>query len=79
MQLHDIKQVSIVDYLAQTGYKPKLIKGVNYWYCSRYAQSSHLRLKSMQSATNGMTSPQETTETSLTSFALSSTAPQQKP
>ena len=34
MQLHDIKQVSIVDYLAQTGYEPKLIKGVNYWYCS---------------------------------------------
>lgn len=34
MQLHDIKQVSIVDYLAQTSYKPKLIKGVNYWYCS---------------------------------------------
>ena len=34
MQLLDIKQVSIVDYLAQTGYKPKLTKGVNYWYCS---------------------------------------------
>ena len=34
MQLHDIKQVSIVDYLAQAGYKPKLIKGVNYWYYS---------------------------------------------
>ena len=34
MHLHDIKQVSIVDYLAQAGYKPKLIKGVNYWYCS---------------------------------------------
>lgn len=34
MQLHDIKQVSIVDYLAQTGYKLKLIKGVSYWYCS---------------------------------------------
>ena len=34
MQLHDIKQFSIVDYLAQTGYKPKLSKGVNYWYCS---------------------------------------------
>ena len=34
MQLHDIKQLPIVDYLAQTGYKPKLIKGVNYWYCS---------------------------------------------
>ena len=34
MQLHDIKQVSIVDYLAQAGHKPKLTKGVNYWYCS---------------------------------------------
>ena len=34
MQLHDIKQVSIVDYLAQTGFESKLIKGVNYWYCS---------------------------------------------
>ena len=34
MQLHDIKQVSIVDYLAQTGHKPKLTKGVNYWYYS---------------------------------------------
>ena len=34
MQLHDIKQVSIVDYLARSGYKPKLTKGVNYWYCS---------------------------------------------
>ena len=34
MHLHDIKQIPIVDYLAQTGYKPKLTKGVNYWYCS---------------------------------------------
>lgn len=34
MQLHDIKQIPIVDYLVQTGYKPKLTKGVNYWYCS---------------------------------------------
>ena len=34
MQLHDIKQVSIVDYLAQTGFEAKLFKGVNYWYCS---------------------------------------------
>ena len=34
MQLHDIKQVSIVEYLARSGYKPKLTKGVNYWYCS---------------------------------------------
>ena len=34
MQLHDIKQISIVDYLARSGYKPKLTKGVNYWYYS---------------------------------------------
>ena len=34
MQLHDIKQIPIVDYLAQTGFEAKLIKGVNYWYCS---------------------------------------------
>ena len=34
MQLHDIKQVSIVDYLAQAGFEAKLTKGVNYWYCS---------------------------------------------
>ena len=34
MQLHDIKQIPIVDHLARAGHKPKLIKGVNYWYCS---------------------------------------------
>ena len=34
MQLHDIKQIPIVDYLAQAGFEAKLIKGVNYWYCS---------------------------------------------
>ena len=34
MQLHDIKQLSIVDYLAEAGFEAKLIKGVNYWYCS---------------------------------------------
>ena len=34
MHLHDIKQVSIVDYLAQAGFEAKLTKGVNYWYCS---------------------------------------------
>jgi len=34
MQLHGIKQIPIVDYLARSGYKPKLTKGVNYWYCS---------------------------------------------
>ena len=34
MHLHDIKQTSIVAYLAQAGFEAKLIKGVNYWYCS---------------------------------------------
>ena len=34
MQLHDIKQIPIVAYLAQTGFEAKLIKGMNYWYCS---------------------------------------------
>ena len=34
MHLHDIKQIPIVDYLAQAGFEAKLIKGVNYWYCS---------------------------------------------
>ena len=34
MQLHDIKQIPIVDYLAQAGFEAKLIKGINYWYCS---------------------------------------------
>lgn len=34
MHLHDIKQVSIVAYLAQAGFEAKHIKGVNYWYCS---------------------------------------------
>jgi len=34
MHLHDIKQIPIVAYLAQAGFEAKLIKGVNYWYCS---------------------------------------------
>ena len=34
MQLHDIKQIPIVAYLAQAGFEAKRIKGVNYWYCS---------------------------------------------
>ena len=78
MQLHDIKQVSIVDYLAQTGFEAKLIKDVNYWYCSPLRTELTPSFKVNAEPTNGTTSPQETTETSLTSFALSSTAPQQK-
>ena len=34
MNLHDIKQQSIVDYLQQHGYSPQHIRGNAYWYCS---------------------------------------------
>ena len=34
MNLHNIKQQSIVDYLQQYGYSPKHIRGNAYWYCS---------------------------------------------
>ena len=78
MQLHDIKQIPIVDYLAQTGYKPKLTKGVNYWYCSPLRSELTPSFKVNVERNQCMTSAQETTETSSTSFALSSIAPQQK-
>ena len=34
MNLHNIKQKSIVDYLQQHGYSPQHIRGNSYWYCS---------------------------------------------
>ena len=34
MNLHNIKQQSIVDYLQQQGYSPQHIRGNSYWYCS---------------------------------------------
>jgi len=34
MNLHNIKQQSIVDYLQQHGYSPQRIRGNAYWYCS---------------------------------------------
>ena len=34
MNLHNIKQQSIVDYLQQHGYSPQHIRGNAYWYCS---------------------------------------------
>lgn len=36
MNLHDLKHRSIVDYLAQLGYVPNLIRGVNHWYASPF-------------------------------------------
>ena len=34
MNLHNIKQQSIVDYLQQQGHSPQHIRGNAYWYCS---------------------------------------------
>ncbi len=34
MNLHNIKQKSIVDYLQQQGHSPQHIRGNAYWYCS---------------------------------------------
>ena len=34
MNLHNIKQQSIVDYLQQQGYSPQHIRGNAYWFCS---------------------------------------------
>lgn len=34
MNLHNIKQQSIVDYLQQHGCSPQHIRGNSYWYCS---------------------------------------------
>ena len=36
MNLHNIKQQSIVDYLQQQGYSPQYIRGNAYWYCSSF-------------------------------------------
>ena len=36
MNLHNIKQQSIVDYLQQHGYSPQHIRGNAYWYCSPF-------------------------------------------
>ena len=79
MDLYDIKQIPIVAYLAQAGFEAKLIKGLNYWYCSplRSERTPSFKVNAERNQC-GMTSVQETTETSLSSFAFSSTAPQQK-
>ena len=36
MNLRNIKQQSIVDYLQQQGYSPQHIRGNAYWYCSPF-------------------------------------------
>ena len=46
MNLHNIKQQSIVDYLQQHGCSPQHIRGNAYWYCSplRNEQSASFKV-----------------------------------
>ena len=34
MEIQNIKQISITDYLQQQGYSPARIQGIHFWYCS---------------------------------------------
>ena len=48
MNLHNIKQQSIVDYLQQQGHSPQPIRGNAYWYCSplRNEQTASFKVNS---------------------------------
>ena len=34
MEIHNIKQIAITDYLQQQGYSPARVQGIHFWYCS---------------------------------------------
>lgn len=34
MEIQNIKQISITDYLQQQGYSPARVQGIHFWYCS---------------------------------------------
>ena len=34
MEIQNIKQISIADYLQQQGYSPARVQGIHFWYCS---------------------------------------------
>ena len=34
MEIQNIKQISITDYLLQQGYSPARAQGIHFWYCS---------------------------------------------
>ena len=34
MEIQNIKQISITDYLLQQGYSPARVQGIHFWYCS---------------------------------------------
>ena len=34
MEIQNIKQISITDYLQQQGYSPARVQGIQFWYCS---------------------------------------------
>ena len=54
MNLRNIKQQPIVDYLQQQGYTPQHIRGNAYWYCSPFRNDKQPRSKSIPNAISGM-------------------------
>ena len=34
MEIQNIKQISITEYLQQQGYSPARVQGIHFWYCS---------------------------------------------
>ena len=34
MEIQNVKQISITDYLQQQGYSPARVQGIHFWYCS---------------------------------------------
>jgi len=41
----DARKLSIVDYLAQCGFRPQYIKGVNHWYLSLIREENKASFK----------------------------------
>ena len=40
MEIQNIKQISITDYLQQQGYSPARVQGIHFWYCSQLRNES---------------------------------------
>lgn len=79
MEIQNIKQISITDYLQQQGYAPARVQGIHYWYYSPLRKNVHHPSKSIQSATSGTTSARANMATSSTLYALYIVALSAKP
>lgn len=65
MDIQQIRQIYITDYLQQQGYTPARIKGIKHWYHSPFWQEhTHSFKKSTRSAICGTTSVRMGTGTS---------------